>query len=256
VALNHVCKLAGKCKQAGNEVVCNNLCFAFRKLHGAEGNGGIYGLADIPKTYQGVSASTLPFEKENPLAYKVIQKYTENVVANVEAGKGLYFFGVPNEENPKGTGTGKTTGAVAILNEYIAERTIQHVKKERLIDEVPALFLNVSKFQNLFNAQFRGTIEMKDEASRKYYTTKKRLMNVDLLVMDDIGVRDATESFMNEFYEIIDERAIEGKATIFTSNVPLETLASTLDDRIASRIDGMTAQVPFKGKDNRKGGLF
>jgi DNA replication protein DnaC len=256
MALDNVCKLAYKCKQAGNETFCNNHCFAYKKLHGESGNGGVYRLADIPKKYQDSTIYNLPFKDENPLAYKVLKTYGDNIIQNVEEGKGLYIFGIPNAENPKGTGTGKTTGAVALLNAYLVERTIQHIKKTRNIDDIPAMFLNVAKFQNMYNAQFRGTQDMKDEASRKYYTIRKRLLKVDFVIFDDIGIRDATEAFINEFYEIIDERAIEGLATIFTSNVPLETIKTTLDDRIASRIHGMTQQLPFKGKDNRIGGLF
>jgi DNA replication protein DnaC len=98
---------------------------------------------------------------------------------------------------------------------------------------------------------------MKEAADKKYYKIKKLLMNVELLVMDDIGIRQKiTDSFENELTEIIDARDNNMLASIFTSNLPLEKLADTMGDRIASRISGMTEQIAFKGKDNRRGGIL
>ncbi|MFT4413170.1 ATP-binding protein [Fredinandcohnia humi] len=256
MTLENQCLLANRCKKAGQEEFCNPLCFAYRKFHGESGSRGIYGLAGIPSAYMKARADNLPFKKDNPEAYVIVTRYCSKILQNVDEGIGFYFYSIPNELNRKGTGTGKTTAAISILNEFLVERMIQHVKKERMIEDFPALFVNVSKFQNTFNSQFRGTKEMQEEASAKYYRFKERMMKVDLLVLDDIGIRDATESFMNEFYEIVDERAIEQRATIFTSNVPINQLAETLDDRIASRIEGSTIQVSFVGEDKRKRGVF
>jgi DNA replication protein DnaC len=249
------CPLARKCKRAGQELYCNDLCFPYVRMLGESGNGGVMGVASIPKAYSNSRADNLPFKDDNPTAYKTVLIYCKDVVGKVDEGVGLYLFGVPNAENRKGTGNGKTTAATAILNEYLTERVILETKKERGIVDVPALFVNVSKFQNAYNAQFRGSIDAQSEASDVYYRMKGRMMKVPLLVMDDIGIRDATEAFKNEFYEVIDERASEVLATIYTSNVPIEKIADILDDRIASRIEGTTYPVPFGGADKRKKGL-
>jgi DNA replication protein DnaC len=251
------CLLAFKCKRAGDPEHCSALCYPFLKLHGESGKGGILGLAEIPSNYAGTKVSSLPFKSENPAAFKIIAAYCSQIVENVDKGVGFYFYSIPNKDNLKGTGTGKTTATVAILNEYIVARVIQHVKKEREISGIPALFVNASKFQNMFNSQFRGTPDMQQEASRKYYTLKQQMIDVELLAVDDIGLRDATPAFLSEMYEILDERAIEaGRATLFSSNVPLADISRSLDERIASRIDGMTVQISFVGKDNRKGGAL
>lgn len=251
----NICALASKCKRAGKEQYCNNLCFPYVRMYGESGNGGVVGVASIPKAYRTSRAANLPFQGANPGAYKFIRLFAKDVVEKVDEGVGLYLFAVPNESNKKGTGTGKTTAATAILNEYLSERVILEAKKERTIEDVPGMFINVSKFQNAYNAQFRGTPEMQAQASETYYRMKSRMMNVPLLLMDDIGIRDATEAFKNEFYEIIDERASELLATVFTSNVPVDRLATMLDERIASRIEGSTYPVPFGGEDKRKKGL-
>lgn len=256
MTLENTCMLASRCKKAGDPDHCNALCYPYLKMHGESGRGGILGLADVPSDYSRQLASSLPFKTENPEAFAVVSAYCKNITENVEKGIGFYFYSIPNKDNPKGTGTGKTTAIAAIINEYVAARVVLQMKQLQPIDNRPALFVRASKFQNVFNSQFRGTSDMQQEASRKYYSLKESMISADLLAFDDIGVREATPAFLSEMFEIIDERSSERRATLFSSNVPLSDLHKLLDERIASRIDGMTAQISFIGKDNRKGGNF
>lgn len=246
------CLLAGKCKKAGDPHQCNNMCYPYIRLHGETGKGGILGASGLPKAYRKSLLSNLPFKDDNPKAFRVLNVFIKDIVNQVDKGSGLYLHGIPNDENPKGCGNGKTTASGAILNEYIIARVILEAKKERKVNDVPALFVNISKFQNTYNGMFRGTNEMKEKSAEKYYNLKGRMRTVPLLIMDDIGVRDSTEAFMNEFYEVIDDRANEELSTIYTSNVPLAKLGQILDDRIASRIEGSSLTVPFFGADKRK----
>ncbi|MBC9785491.1 ATP-binding protein [Heliobacterium chlorum] len=255
MTLDSKCLLRHRCKKAGDTGRCNNTCYAFLKLHGESGQGGLWAVSGIPKAYQQSLLKTLPFRQDNPLAFEFVTQYCQDIVANVDKGQGYYFYSVPNDANPKGTGTGKTTAATALLNEYLVARVILHVVRQRPIDDIPALFVNASKYQNAFNAQFRGTRDMQEEASQTYYLLKDRMLTVALLTIDDIGIREATESFKNEFYEVIDTRAVEQLATIYTSNEPIERIAKLLDERIASRIEGATYPVSFKGEDKRRGGM-
>ena len=93
---------------------------------------------------------------------------------------------------------------------------------------------------------------MQKDASERYYAIKNRAKAVELLVFDDIATKASTESFTEELYEIIDHRATEELATIYTSNMTLEDVAGLLGDRIASRIEGMTVPVAFTGRDYRR----
>ncbi|SFH22770.1 DNA replication protein DnaC [Desulfotomaculum arcticum] len=253
--INDKCLLAQRCKKAGEPGQCNRLCFPYTKLQGETGTGGLWGLADIPKTYRFIIADQLPFRKANPAAWEVICRYCKHVLDFVqEQHMGLYLYSVPNKDNPKGSGTGKTTAAVAVVNEFLVARVIQHVKREKLIKKVPALFISVPRFQNVFNKQFRGPRDLHEEASLKYYKLKELMMEAELLVLDDAGIRESTAAFNGEFYEVIDERAVEARATILTSNEPLATIANIYDERTASRIEGFTVPVKFFGKDYRKAG--
>lgn len=253
--LEHKCLLAPLCSKAGNPQYCNSLCFPYTRLHGVNSDGGLLGVANIPAKYKTTTIEKVPFEKENPKAYLIVQKYGAKVIEKVDEGTGLYFFGVPSQENPKGTGTGKTTGAIALMVEYLRQRTILEAKKERSIDSEPAFFMKMAKFQNVYNSQFRGSAETKEANGDKYETLKKKMMKVDLLILDDIGLRGMTEAFINEIYEIIDERDTYERATIYTSNVPSDRIYELLGEQVASRIEGTTHAIPFKGKDNRKKSL-
>lgn len=252
----NVCKLAPKCSKAGQEGFCNDLCSPFNLLHG-EGFTGLWKATNVPVKYKDSFFANLPIKGENPVAHTFIKAYTANVLENVRNGVGLFFYSIPNANNRLGTGTGKTTSAVAILHEYLLARVIEQSQGGRRIDTNPALFYKASELQTLYNSQFRGTPQMQDVASLRYYKIKKLLMSAEMVVFDDVGIRQKiTDAFENELTEIIDARDSKQLMTIYTSNLPLEKLADTLGDRIASRIEGMTEQVAFKGKDNRKGGIL
>lgn len=250
------CMLSNQCKKAGDLQQCTTLCFPYLKMHGEQGSGGMLGLTNLPDKYSRITTRSLPFKEQNPQAHAVVVAYCKNIIENVGRGIGFYFYSIPNAENPRGTGTGKTTASAAIINEYVASRVVEHMKGTRPILSRPALFVRAVELQNAFNAQFRGTIDMQQLASQKYYSMKKNMTEVELLAIDDIGLREATESFTTEFYEILDDRCSEGRATLFSSNTPLKDIPQILSAQIASRIDGMTSGISFIGKDHRKGGNF
>lgn len=253
MTLQDKCVLASQCKAAGTDK-CNVFCYPYTQAHGNSGVGGFWGATNVPRKYRGRFAKNLNLiQQQNPQAYQILSVYAENVLDYVAEGVGLFLYSIPNPENPMGTGTGKTTAATTLVNEYTIQRVIQHVSGKKRLDQQPAVFIRASEFQNTFNAQFRGTEEARMEASEKYYDMKNLMMTVELLVLDDISLRNSTESLTNELYEILDERNIEGLATVLTSNLPLQKVGEMLSPQIASRIAGMTESVGFVGKDNRKG---
>lgn len=249
------CLMAPVCKFAGKTSHCHDLCFPFRKAHGESGESGIVSLAGVPKKYKTATKQNLPIKNDNPEVYEAVIAICENIEDFIDEGVGLYLFSSPSPDNPKGTGTGKTTSALTILNSYLTHRLVQHIKGERDIKEIPALFVKASKLQNQYNAQFRGTQDEKDDASSKFYRMKKQMIETDLLVIDDIALRGATEAFSNEMYEIIDERVTEEKAIILTSNEPIETVGRILSEQIRSRIEGSCELLAFEGRDHRKKGV-
>lgn len=261
MTLEKSCVFADTCKVAGQEEHCNFTCYPHAFMHGIEGgSGGLWGTTGVPKAYKSSRLSNLPIKEENPKAHAVLTKYIDNVLMFVmEKNAGLFLYSVPDADNPFGTGTGKTTSATAVLNHFLIERTRAYLRGEMEMNENPALFVKATELQNAFNAQFRGTRQMQEDASIKYYSLKKNIKKTELVVLDDIATRNSriSEAFEDELYEILDYRSSqETGATIFTSNVNMEELSKSLGDRIASRIAGMTVKVGFKGQDNRLDSLF
>lgn len=223
------------------------------RLFGENGDGGLLAVANVPSKYRTATIDNLPFEEDNPKAHAIITRYGNKIVETVDKGIGLYLFGIPTQENPKGTGTGKTTASIALIQAYLRQRIIMELKQERPIHDMPAYFVKMAKFQNIFNSQYRGSSSTKEINGDKYHALKTKMIETDLLVLDDIGLRGLTESLQNEVYEIIDERDTYEKATIYTSNVPIDQLE--LSEQLISRIDGMAHAIPFAGKDNRRKSL-
>lgn len=250
------CRFNRNCKKKDSES-CNQYCYPFVMLHGQSGESGFWKTSRIPNKYKDCLIENLLIKEANPKIHEIINKYISKISYYVEEkGVGLFMFSIPNADNKLGTGTGKTTTAVTVLNEYMLEAVRNHLKGNKELKHNPAIFIKASELQNKYNAQFRGSFELQQEASAGFYKFKEGMKNVNLLVIDDIAVRDTTEAFKNELFEIIDHRATEEKATIFTSNYPLEKATEFLGERITSRIDGMCYKLGFTGKDFRKGGLF
>lgn len=229
---------------------CSPTSYAYMFMHGESGKGGIWKARNVPEKYEDCRIANLPTMSPSS-SDGLIRRYSGTLSEKVKDGVGLYLFSVPTTDNKLGTGNGKTTTAISLLNDYTILRVIEHLKGDKLKHN-PSLFMRISDFQNIYNSQFRGSIEMQKEASRRYYKAKESMKQVYLLVADDIAIRSATEAFVNELYEIIEHRATEELCTIFTSNVPLNNLEPVYGDRIVSRIEGMAIPVGFNGIDRRR----
>ncbi len=240
------CKLKNHCKQQK----CDFRCYPYTILHGVDGKTGLWKTRNVPKRYDDCFLENLP-PIEPTQTRKAITDYINRVTEAVAQGVGLYLFSIPSKDNPLGTGNGKTTTAVTILNEFLVKRVITHLQGNEMKSN-PVLFIEMADFQNIYNAQFRGTRDNQEYASEVFYRYKDRMKKVELLVIDDIALRNITEAFMNEFYEIVNHRVNEELATIYTSNEPLSGLVEIFGERIVSRIEGSTLQYPFTGKDHRR----
>lgn len=255
--------MAKDCSFHKTERTCDYKCFPCTFMHGVTGKGnrgGLWATTGVPKKYKGARIDNLPTEAENPKAFALATKYVANVLTFVnEKNAGLFLYSIPNPSNMMGTGTGKTTTAVTILNHYVIERARQYLKGTHDLKTNPAYFVKATELQNTFNSQFRGGRELQEQASAKYYSLKKKVKETELVVFDDIATRGSriSEAFEDELYEILDYRSTNNVgATIFTSNVTMDELEKALGQRIASRIAGMTVKVGFEGKDNRLDSLF
>lgn len=142
------------------------------------------------------------------IAVEYVRKYGESE-------KGLYFYSYIK-------GSGKTRLAISIGN------ALMNMYGERVKFVTTVNILN--ELRDTYFSEGKNQLEM-----------IKDLSDINVLIIDDVGVEKPSDWVNDMFYSIINERMINGKKTIFTSNCPIDELR--LDDRIKSRIKRMVLPV-------------
>lgn len=194
---------------------CRKKAIMSRRMH----------FADIPEGFKDMTLETFyigVYEKQESkekarTACKIIKEYLDSLKEVKEAGMGLYIYSSTK-------GTGKTRMAASIAN-YLLEH------------DTSVKFSTSTKILN----EIRSTY---DSGSR--YTESQLmsdLVTAEVLIIDDFGTENVTPWVKDKFYDIVNERYINKRVTIFTSNESLKNLA--YDDRITNRIKEMCYQVDF-----------
>lgn len=185
--------------------------------------------AKIPQKFQGVTVQSFDIsvyknteEREKAaLAKKAALNYLKHFDVMREKGKGLYL-------SSHTKGCGKTR-----LISSIANALIKHYK-------VDLIYLTAEGLLNELKRTF-DTDESSTELISLFHT-------VDVLVIDDFGVEagneGATDWAERTFTDILDERLVSKKITLFTSNFRIKDLDRVYKaGRISGRIKEMTLEV-------------
>ncbi|MGM7684670.1 ATP-binding protein [Cytobacillus sp. Hm23] len=157
-------------------------------------------------------------------AKRIATNFVRNFNSMYEQGKGLYLY-----SNTKGSG--KTRLAASILNAILKV----HDTKER---SLTAFYSSTADLLGEIKKTFHP--DSKAKASDIIDSTKQ----VNILVLDDIGVEKVGEWVEETFTRILDYRLQHQKVTIFTSNMAIDELDEKYPEgRISSRIEKMTFPV-------------
>lgn len=130
------------------------------------------------------------------------------------------------------TGVGKTYASVAKF-------------KDDLDKGKDAAFTTVSNLLHRIKATYKSHSTETDGDVIAYYST------VPILYIDDLCADKTTEFVIATLCDIIDNRYTKELKTIITANIAPKNLASSVGDRIASRISGMCDIVEMQGEDRR-----
>lgn len=188
--------------------------------------------ANIPKEFQDLTIKSFDISLYKTERGKTIANNAKKLCVNYvkefekikEMGKGLYLY-----SNIKGSG--KTRMAVSVANALMKHKDV--------------------------NAKFTTAVKLLEEIKKTYNsntdTTEDKIMTqimtTDVLILDDIGT-EVPKNWVNEkLYSIINERMINNRVTIFTSNCEIRDLS--LDDRIKNRIKKMTIPIEFPSESIR-----
>ena len=135
------------------------------------------------------------------------------------------------------TGLGKTFMSNCIANEMLKRG------KTVLYQTAPVLLENV--IDNKFN-------KYKNENADEFYNT---ILNVDLLIIDDLGAECLNTMKLSELFTILNTRILnlnnKPTKTIISTNLSIEQIFKIYEERIGSRIAGYYDIYQFFGDDLR-----
>jgi len=80
----------------------------------------------------------------------------------------------------------------------------------------------------------------------------ERVLDCDLLILDDLGTEMTTPFVQSALYTIVNSRLMDRKATILSTNLRLEELGRRYTPQTASRLEGEYQILPFFGEDIRR----
>ncbi len=98
-------------------------------------------------------------------------------------------------------------------------------------------------FQTLEKARFEANDENR-RAAAKY-------SDCDLLIMDDLGTELPGQFVTSALYTLVNDRLLEGRPTIISTNLNVEELNRRYNPQIVSRLRGSYRRVAFVGDDIR-----
>lgn len=231
-------------------VSCPATCPHYIAMQGLSGKGGRVAAANLPEDYRNVTLNNSPARASQPKVYAMLDQYVATFSRQFEEEgeriKSLYLF----SENP---GTGKTTTASALLNAWLVEHYLGSLKRNRQALQMPAYFLDVNAWQELYTGFTRPNIpqDIAEQNSRPYYRQLEIAKRVPFVVLDDIGVRGASDGFRGDLHTIINYRCSNGLPTVYTSNLPIEDMATVFDARLYDRMRDMCLDIHFSGESRR-----
>ena len=174
-----------------------------------------------------------------------LRKYgsTTSPKENMDLIKALCVKFVDNFDDPDernllfvgNSGTGKT-----FLSNCIAKELLD-TGKTVLYQTAPVLFDTIINYR--FNKN-TGAVNIYDN-----------ILNVDLLIIDDLGTETTNSMIFSELFNIINSRILNQNnkitKTIISTNLSLQNLLGKYDERITSRLIGNYTTVKFFGEDIR-----
>ena len=173
--------------------------------------------SDVPDPNLGISP------RENMrMNYYDCKQYVDNFNYT---DKNLFFTG--------GCGLGKTYLSSAIANELISQGVdVLYVSANSLFPILEDLHFN------------RGV-------SEKNQYLAGHIFDAELLILDDLGAEFVTQFTASELFRIINNRLLEGKKTIISTNLSVSEMEKRYSSRVYSRLIGGYEIIKFFGEDIR-----
>lgn len=102
-------------------------------------------------------------------------------------------------------------------------------------------------FQQFESGKFGRENPFEEDPDREV----NRYLNCDLLIMDDLGTEMLTAFVQSAFYRIVNDRLMNGRSTVLSTNLSVEEFGHRYGDAVRSRISGEYQILHFFGEDIR-----
>lgn len=213
-------RLLGRERTVGCACKCGREAYEAERqaIAGAEAHKRIEAIREVGIPDPGLRGKTFGASAQSPQLAQA-QKYVDAWPQMAEHNIGMLLWG--------STGSGKTHAGACIAN--------------ALVD------MGV-------RAGISSTAELMSVAYNDRPTTIRRLIGLDLLVLDDLGAERDSPYAMETVYAVVDGRLKAGRPMIVTTNLSLEDVRNPSDmgrERIYQRVLEACQPVRFVG-DNRR----
>ena len=95
---------------------------------------------------------------------------------------------------------------------------------------------------------------LRPDAPDSPYALLKQAKTASLLIIDDVAAAKPSAWTQERLYELVDERYVQQRPLIITSDVPPAALGEWVGARVASRLTEMSTIQVLDGPDHRTGG--
>lgn len=144
---------------------------------------------------------------------------------------------------------GKTSTNLYIYGDVGRGKTflINAIAKELLDRNFSVVYMTATKLFSFMNDYLYAFSERKEELKSQY----DLIFKSDLLIIDDLGSENGRNSNESNLFDIVNERIINKKSIIFSSNYSEDELREIYGERIFSRIMGSSQVFEIFGEDLR-----
>lgn len=185
-------------------------------------------MSEKQRTYTPLHIDSDGTDREQFLKLKEIET---NIEQFINDGNNLYLHSA-------NCGNGKTEWSLRLIQSYFD--AIWH----KCDLNCKALFINVPRF----------LLALKDNIttpSEYVAQIKKNVLDVDVVVWDELGIKNATQFEHEHLLNLINTRIDYNKSNIYTSNLNSMELKERLGDRLYSRIVNLSYDIELFGRDKR-----